>query len=155
MVVLVLVVLFLVLPVLELAVILQVADGIGVPETIVVLLVVSGVGGWLCKREGLGVLRRIQRSLESHQLPTKDLADGGLILLAGALLVTPGFISDVLGILLLLPPSRALFRSALLTVLARRAKLSVVGGFTRGGVPGRGRPPGRSQGAIDTTGSDT
>ena len=150
----VLAVLFLVLPVAELAVILQVADGIGVPETILVLLVVSAVGGWLCKREGLGVLRRIQRALEAHQLPTRELADGGFILLAGALLVTPGFISDLLGILLLLPPTRAVFRAVLLTTLARRARISVVGGFTRSGAPRGGGPSSGGQGAIDTTGSD-
>jgi UPF0716 protein FxsA len=151
--VVVLVVLFLVLPVLELAVILQVADGIGVPETIALLLVVSAVGGWLCKREGLGVLRRIRRSLEAHQLPTKELADGGLILLAGALLVTPGFISDVLGIVLLLPPTRAVVRAVLLASLARRARLGVVGGFAGGGAPGGGGAAAGGR-AIDTTGSD-
>ena len=152
MLVVVLVVLFLVLPFAELAVILQVAHGIGVPETIVVLLAVSAVGGWLCKREGLGVLRRIQRGLEAHQLPTRELADGGLILLAGALLVTPGFLSDLLGILLLLPPTRAVFRTVLLATLARRARISVSG--FGGGFPGGGRGSGRGQGAIDTTGSD-
>jgi UPF0716 protein FxsA len=151
----VLAVLFLVLPVAELYVILQVAHGIGVPETIVVLLLVSAVGGWLCKREGLGVLRRIQDGLGAHQLPTRELADGGLILLAGALLVTPGFLSDVLGILLLLPPTRAVFRSLLLAGLARRARISVVGGFPGGFGGGAGRGPGqRGPGAIDTTGSD-
>ena len=149
----VLAVLFLVLPVAELYVILQVAHGIGVGETIVVLLLVSAVGGWLCKREGVGVLRRIQRGLESHQLPTKELADGGLIVLAGALLVTPGFLSDVLGILLLLPPTRAVLRTVLLAALARRAKVSVTGRFGGGGgFPGGGFPGGG--GAIDTTGSD-
>lgn len=150
MVLVVLAVLFLVLPVAELAVILKVADGIGIPETIVVLLVVSAVGGWLCKREGLGVLRRIQRGLESHQLPTKELADGGLILLAGALLVTPGFLSDLLGILLLLPPTRAVFRVALLAGLAKRARITVAGGFGGHG----GGPTGGGAGAIDTTGTD-
>ena len=150
----VLVVLFLVLPVAELAVILQVAHGIGIPETIGLLLVVSAVGGWLCKREGLGVLRRIQRGLDDRQLPTKELADGGLILLAGALLVTPGFLSDVLGILLLLPPTRAVFRVALLAGLARRAHITVAGGFRSSGFPGGGGPGSRGPSAIDTTGSD-
>ena len=148
---LVLVVLFVVLPIAELAVILQVADGLGIPETILLLLAVSAVGGWLCKREGLGVLRRIQASLDRHQLPTKDLADGGLILLAGALLVTPGFITDVLGVLLLLPPTRAVFRGVVLVILGRRARLvSTVTG--RVWTPSRG--PNDGPGIIDTTGSD-
>lgn len=150
MVLLLLVVLFIGLPVAELAVILQVADGIGIPETIALLLVVSAVGGWLCKREGLGVLRRIQRGLERHELPTRELADGGLILLAGALLVTPGFLTDVLGILLLLPPTRAVFRGVLLATLARRARVTVLGGFPGGGRRGPGAPGG----AIDTSGTE-
>jgi UPF0716 protein FxsA len=155
---LVLVVLFIGLPVAELAVILRVADGIGIPETIVVLLAVSVVGGWLCKREGLGVLRRIQRGLERHELPTRELADGGLILLAGALLVTPGFLTDLLGILLLLPPTRVLFRGALLAALARRTRVTVLGGFGGGsggrfGGGGR-RGPGAPGGSIDTTGNE-
>lgn len=119
--------LFIVVPIAELAVIVQVADGIGIPETIALLILVSIAGAWLCKREGLGVLRRIQESLDRRQLPTHELADGGLILLAGALLLTPGFLTDVLGILLLLPPTRAVFRGALLTVLGRRAHVTVVG----------------------------
>lgn len=148
MVLLVLVVLFVVLPVAELAVILQVADGIGVAETIVLLLTVSALGGWLCKREGLGVLRRIQAGLDEHRLPTRELADGGLILFAGALLMTPGFLTDVLGLLLLLPPTRAVFRGVLLSVLARRARIAVVS-------PGAGWGPRRRDGGgvIDTTGS--
>ena len=144
MVVLALVVLFLVLPVAELAVILQVAGGIGVPETVLLLIAVSVVGGWLCKREGVGVLRRIQQGLGRRELPTKELADGGLILLAGALLVTPGVLTDLLGILLLLPPTRAVFRVALLSALARRANIVVVGGFPGGG----------GGGAIDTSGTE-
>jgi UPF0716 protein FxsA len=130
-VLLVLIGLFVVLPIAELAVIVQVADGIGIPETIALLILVSVSGAWLCKREGLGVLRRIQTSLDRHQLPTRDLADGGLILLAGALLLTPGFITDVIGILLLLPPTRAVFRGVVLAVLARRAHLTVVTGTGR------------------------
>ena len=152
MLLLVLVVLFVVLPIAELAVIIQVADGIGIGETILLLIAVSAVGGWLCKREGLGVLRRIQASLDRHELPARDLADGGLILFAGALLVTPGFITDVLGVLLLLPPTRAMFRVLLLAGLGRRARLVTV---VSDRVRGPGRPPaGPGQGVIDTTGSD-
>ena len=152
MLLLVLVVLFVVLPIAELAVILQVAHGIGIGETILLLVAVSAVGGWLCKREGLGVLRRIQASLDRHELPARDLADGGLILLAGALLVTPGFITDVLGVLLLLPPTRAVFRALLLAGLGRRARLVTV---VTDRVRGPRRPSSASgRGVIDITGSD-
>lgn len=119
MLLLALVALFVVLPFAELAVIITVASNIGVPETIGLLILVSVVGAWLCKREGLGVLRRIRDSLDRGELPHRELVDGGLILFAGALLITPGFLSDGLGVLLLLPPTRAIFRGTLLSVLGR------------------------------------
>src|SRR5690348_8895825 len=105
--------LFIVLPFLELAVILSVGGAIGVVPTIALLILVGVIGTWLCKREGMNVLRRINVALNEGQLPTKELIDGGLVLFAGALLVTPGFLTDVVGVLLLLPPTRALFRAAL------------------------------------------
>jgi UPF0716 protein FxsA len=114
-------VVFLVVPLLELAVIIQVGQAIGAAETILLLIVVSLAGGWLVKREGVGVLRRIQTAVSAGRVPGRELADGGLILFAGALLLTPGFLSDVLGIALLLPPVRAVVRPVLVGVLTRRA----------------------------------
>jgi UPF0716 protein FxsA len=133
---LILLALILVVPIAELVVLLQVADGIGIPETILLLLAVSAVGAWLCKREGVGVVRRIQATVERGKVPTRELVDGGLILLAGALLITPGFLSDLVGILLLLPPSRAVVRSVVLATLARRAQLRITT------IPGYGSPGG-------------
>ena len=121
-------VLFLVVPFVELAVIITVATQIGVLETIGLLILVSVVGAWLCKREGMGVLRRIRDSLDRGELPHREVVDGGLILLAGALLITPGFLSDCLGILLLLPPTRA---------VARRLVLGWFGRYTAAGRVGR------------------
>ena len=114
-------VVFLVVPLVELAVILQVGHAIGALETVALLLAVSVVGGWLVKREGVGVLRRISAAVQGGKVPGRELADGALIILAGALLITPGFLSDVLGILLLLPPVRAVLRPLLVSALARRA----------------------------------
>src|SRR3954469_23386074 len=104
---LVLVLIFLVLPFVELFVIIQVAGVIGGGWTILLLLVESIFGAWLCKREGAGVLRRINTQLSAGQMPTTELVNGGLILLAGALMVTPGFLTDILGFVLLIPPTRA------------------------------------------------
>lgn len=117
----VLALLFLVVPIAELYVLVQVAQGIGILNTIGVLVLVSVVGAWLCKREGIGVLRRIVASLDRFELPRRELVDGALILLAGALLITPGFLSDCLGVLLLLPPTRAVARGAVLRSLSRRS----------------------------------
>jgi UPF0716 protein FxsA len=128
-------VVFLVVPIVELAVIIQVGQAIGVLETIVLLIAVSVLGGWLVKREGTGVVRRISAAVNAGRVPGRELADGALIILAGALLITPGFVSDILGIALLLPPVRAVVRPILLTALAKRA---IVG---RAGPAGYGRGP--------------
>lgn len=127
-------VVFVVVPIVELAVILQVGQAIGALETVALLIAVSVVGSWLVKREGVGVLRRISAAVQGGRVPGRELADGALIILAGALLITPGFLSDVLGILLLLPPVRAAVRPVLLGVLAKRA----IGVRTTGSGPRRG-----------------
>jgi UPF0716 protein FxsA len=129
---LVLILVFLVAPLVELAVIVQVAGSIGVANTIGLLIAVSLLGGWLAKREGLGVLRRIQTALDRGQLPSTEVVDGGLILLAGALMIAPGFISDVLALLLLIPPTRAILRYPVLRYVSRRGQVAVgnrFGGF--------------------------
>jgi UPF0716 protein FxsA len=115
-----LVLVFLVMPLLELAVIIKIGAAIGVLNTIGLLLLSSIVGGWLMKREGLGVLRRIQGAVAEGRVPGKELADAALILFGGALMVAPGFVTDFLGILLLLPPVRAAVRRVLLRVIAGR-----------------------------------
>lgn len=103
-----------IVPIVELYVIVQVATGIGVPETILLLIAVSVVGAWLAKREGIGVLRRMQVTVAEGRVPSAEIVDGALVLLAGALMIAPGFLSDCLAVLLLLPPTRALVRSTIL-----------------------------------------
>lgn len=132
----VLALLFVVVPIAELWVIVSVAGVIGVPETILLVIVMALVGTWLMKRAGLGVLRRISERTSKGELPTDELVDGALILSAGALMLTPGFITDVVGILFLLPPTRAIFRPAIKRWAERKvqAKVSVFGAsFTSGG----------------------
>jgi UPF0716 protein FxsA len=115
--------LFLVVPFLELFVILQVGRSIGALNTIVLLILVSFVGAWLVKREGLGVLRRAQDQMQRGRVPGNELVDGVMILFAGALLLTPGFLSDLVGILLLLPPVRFAVRRFARTRLAHRVQV--------------------------------
>ena len=114
---------FLVVPLLELFVIIQVGSAIGALNTIGVLITVSLVGGWLVKREGVAVIRRVQGSLDAGIVPTTEVVDGFLILLGGALMLTPGFLTDVVGLGLLLPPVRAVVRR----ILRRRFTLRVLG----------------------------
>jgi UPF0716 protein FxsA len=111
---------FLVVPIAELAVIIAVGSEIGVLNTVGLLIAVSVVGAWLAKREGLGVLRRIQAQLDAGRMPGSDLVDGFLVLFAGALLLTPGFLTDCLALGLLLPPVRAVVRRALRRFFAAR-----------------------------------
>ncbi len=111
---------FLVLPILELAIIIQVGQEIGVVNTIALLLIVSMVGAWLVKREGLTVWRRFQQQVGMGVVPGREIADGVLIMLAGALLISPGFVTDCVGVLLLLPPVRGAIRSAALYRAGRK-----------------------------------
>ena len=125
-------VLFLVVPLVELYVIIQVGQAIGVLNTIGILVLDSLIGGWLMKREGLGVMRRIQDQLQQGRVPGKEIVDGFLILFGGALMLTPGFVSDILGIALLLPPVRAVVRA----VLAKRFKTIAINRSGFGGAGG-------------------
>jgi UPF0716 protein FxsA len=91
-----------------------------VVNTLALLVLISFVGAWLMKREGLGALRRAQRQVDAGMVPGRELVDGALIVLAGALLLAPGFITDAVGLLLLLPPVRAGVRSFARHRLERR-----------------------------------
>ncbi len=119
----VLIALFIGVPFAEIYVLLQVGDAIGVVNTLGLLILISVVGAWLAKREGFGVLRRMQRSIDAGRVPGTELVDGFLILLAGALMLTPGFLTDILAILLLLPPVRAVVRRELRRRVARRIRI--------------------------------
>jgi UPF0716 protein FxsA len=106
--------LFLAVPIIELIVIVYAAQTIGTPQALVLLVLMSVVGAWLVKVEGVGVWRRLQATLGRGELPHREVVDGALILVAGALLLTPGFFTDAIGLLFLAPPTRAVIRSALI-----------------------------------------
>jgi UPF0716 protein FxsA len=118
----ILVLAFIVVPLAELAVIVAVGDVLGLLPTLVLLLAISVAGGWLAKREGLAAWRRFQLAVAEGRMPTVEVADGAMILLAGALLLTPGFLTDVVGVLLLLPPTRAALRRMVPRLAARRLR---------------------------------
>jgi UPF0716 protein FxsA len=118
-----LVILFIGVPFAELYVLIQVGHAIGVLNTLGLLLLVSIVGAWLAKREGIGVIRRMQAALNAGRVPGTEIVDGFLILLAAALMLTPGFLTDVVAIFLLLPPVRAVVRRTLRRSFARRIEI--------------------------------
>jgi UPF0716 protein FxsA len=107
---------FVVVPILELYVIIQVGSAIGALNTVFLLLVMSFLGAWLVRREGTNVWRRLQMTLASGQMPGNEVIDGVFILAGGALMLTPGFLSDIVGLILIVPPTRA----ALRTLVRRR-----------------------------------
>lgn len=134
-----LIILFIVVPILELYVIIQVGQLIGVLPTLILLLADALLGSWLLKHEGRGAWRRFNEALAARRFPGKEVADGVLIVIGGTLLLTPGFLTDVFGLLLLLPPTRAVARRVLKRFTIGRFAVVGVGG---GGGPGTFRPPG-------------
>jgi UPF0716 protein FxsA len=131
---LVLIGLFIALPLAELYVILKVGDAIGAVWTILLLAADSVLGSLLLRAQGRSVWRRFNTALAEGKMPHREVIDGVLVIFGGAFLITPGFITDIVGLLLLLPPTRALIRSQVVRRLGRRVAIGVT---TR---PGR-RPP--------------
>jgi UPF0716 protein FxsA len=114
-------VLLLVLPIAELWVLVQVADVIGVVPSLLLLLAVSMTGAWLLKREGMATWRRLQQTISRGGVPAQEVTDGALIMLGGALLLTPGFLTDVVGLLLVLPFTRVFVKSSFRRFIATAA----------------------------------
>lgn len=106
-------------PLVEIYVIVQVAHHIGILPTLVLLLAVSMGGAWLLKQQGMAVYRALQETLRRGEVPTRHLADGAMVAFGGALLLTPGFVTDAVGLLLLLPVTRMLLKGAVRGLLAR------------------------------------
>jgi UPF0716 protein FxsA len=112
--------LFVVLPLVEIYVIIQVGREIGVVPTVLLLVVESVLGAWLVKQEGRRAWLALKSALATGGMPARELADGALILIGGTLLLTPGFVSDVFGFFFVLPFTRPLARRLLGAVVARR-----------------------------------
>lgn len=106
--------LFLLTPAVELGLLIQVDKLIGFGPTIGLIVATGIAGSYLARREGLNTWQRLNKRLQSGDLPGKELVDGVIILVAGALLVTPGVLTDVVGFIGLLPPTRALVRKVLM-----------------------------------------
>jgi UPF0716 protein FxsA len=134
---LLLILLFIVVPIAELAVIIQVGGLIGVWPTIAILIADSVLGSVLMRSQGRVSWRRFNLAVQEGRPPAREVADGALIIFGGALLLTPGFLTDILGIALLLPPTRAIVRRVLVRTVARRMASSVASFTVRAGAPPR------------------
>jgi len=109
-----LLVLFIVLPILELYVIIQVGGEIGVPATLLILLLDGILGAALARSQGRVAWRRFNEATAAGRIPAQEVFDGAAIIVGGAFLLAPGFITDVIGLSLLIPPTRALYRRFLM-----------------------------------------
>src|SRR3954462_13717291 len=158
-----LIVLFIVVPIVELFVIIQVGEAIGVLPTIALLIADSVLGSMLMRSQGRTAWRRFNAALAEGRMPHREVLDGVLVIFGGAFLLTPGFLTDVLGAILLLPPTRALVRGVVARRLLPRVVVTGLGGIAGapgrggpagpGGAPGRGGPAGRRPpGAGDVAG---
>jgi UPF0716 protein FxsA len=130
---LLLILLFIVVPVAELYVIIKVGELIGVFPTLILLLADALLGSWLLKHEGRGAWRRFNEALAARRFPGLEVVDGALIIVGGTLLLTPGFLTDIVGVFLLLPPTRAFAR--------RLLKRFAIGRFAVVAMPTGGRGP--------------
>jgi UPF0716 protein FxsA len=114
--------LFTVVPLIELALLIQLGRVVGLAATIAIVLLTGIIGATLARWQGLATLRRVQTEMAEGRVPTDALVDGLLILVAGAVLFTPGLITDTIGFLLLIPPTRTAVRRALVEAFRRRVR---------------------------------
>lgn len=152
---------FIVVPVLELWVLWQIGSAIGILPTIALLLLDSVLGAALMRWQGRAAWMRFNGALAEGRVPGKEVIDGVLVIFGGALLLTPGFLSDFLGLMLLLPPTRAVIRGVLVRRYSERLVASAATGadarmgrvFTFGSARGG---PARADGddVVDSTATD-
>lgn len=126
--------LFLIMPILEVMVLLQVAESVGWLSTIALVVLTAIVGINILKHQGLSTLTRANQRLESGELPAREILEGFCLAIGGALLLTPGFITDTMGFLLLIGPTRR----ALVDYLIRSGRVNMQGGM-KGGIRGGSR----------------
>ncbi len=121
--------LFVTIPLIELYTLISIGSSIGVSSTILLVLTTGALGAYFAKREGFAVWTKIQKELQTGNLPKDELIDGVLLLVAGIVLITPGIFTDIFGIILLIPQGRIFIRKT----LAKRFKgnISVSGADPR------------------------
>lgn len=119
--------LLLIVPIIEIAVIIGVGRVIGTWPTIILLIIESAFGAWILKREGGRAWGALAGALRTGRMPSRELADAALVLIGGVLLLTPGFVTDIVGFFLILPMTRPVTRRLLEALVARRLLGGVVG----------------------------
>ena len=115
--------LFIGVPVLELLIFLLLGSKIGITPTLAIIVITAILGAYLTKSQGLKALKKYQLALSEGRLPHEEVIDGVLILVAGAVLLTPGFLTDAIGFSLLIPPAREFFKAVTKAKLKDRVKV--------------------------------
>lgn len=136
---------FVAIPLVEIWAIIQVGQIIGAWPTILLLILDSVVGAWLVRREGGRAWRALTTAINTGKMPAKELADGALLLIGGTLMLTPGFVTDAVGLFLIAPFTRPFARGALTRIVTRR--LVVVNGAFPSAQQGPNAPGPNSPGA--------
>jgi UPF0716 protein FxsA len=151
-----LILLFIVVPIAEIYVIIQVGQAIGALWTIVLLIADSILGSMLMRSQGRQAWRRFNEAIAAGRPPAREVFDGALVIFGGAFLLTPGFLTDILGLVLLLPPTRALVRGFIVRSVLGRTPAGRAAMFAtrraRGG--GGTRPPADVEGTAQDLDSD-
>lgn len=109
-----------VIPAIEIGILIWSGNIIGVPLTVLLIILTAIFGAYLAKKEGLATVRTLQDNLSRGMMPGDALLDGICILIGGTLLLSPGFVTDTLGFLLLAPPTRKFFKALLYKILKRK-----------------------------------
>jgi UPF0716 protein FxsA len=144
-------VLLLIVPILEVMALIGVGKVIGGWPTFLLLVAMSAFGAWLIGHEGSRAWRALTDALRSGRMPARELADGMLVLVGGTLLLTPGFLTDAVGLFLILPMTRPVARRLLEAVVSRRllAQVSAATSAGQGGSAPGGRGRGRDDDVIE------
>jgi UPF0716 protein FxsA len=150
---LLLVLIFIVLPIAEIYVIVKVGEAIGVLPTIALLFLDGFLGAALLRSQGRAAWRRFNEALAAGRVPAREVFDGAMVILGGAFLLTPGFITDVIGLVLLVPPTRAAFRGIVSRMARRRTAFAVRTVHWGTQRPYRGGPGETPRGNYDYEGS--
>ena len=117
-----LLIIFIVVPVMELYILIETGRLIGVGATVGLIVLTGFAGAWLARSQGLEILQKIQHDTANGQMPAQTLIDGALVLVGGLLLLTPGFFTDALGFSFLIPLTRDMWRKALQAWLEKQVR---------------------------------
>jgi UPF0716 protein FxsA len=145
---------FITVPLIEMVVLIQVGGVIGVIPTVALVVLTATLGIWLLKLEGLATLARVQQKLDQGQIPETELLEGIMLLVGGALLLTPGFITDAMGFTCLLPGlrrplARWIIRRGVLRAMNLSGSSFTSGSFSSGSSTTRPTPPDQQSGLDD------